>query len=34
MLRASIKNQVNSSDFNSVTDTVYNSKEKLFKKVK
>ena len=33
-LRASNKNQVNSSDFNSITDTVYNSKEKLFKKVK
>ena len=33
-LRASIKNQTNSSDFNSITNTIYNSKEKLFKKVK
>ena len=33
-LRASIQNQVNSSDFNSITNTIYNSNEKLFKKVK
>ena len=33
-LRTSIQNQVNSSDFNSITDTIYNSKEKLFKKGK
>ena len=33
-LRASIQNQVKPSDFNSITDTICNSKEKLFKKVK
>ena len=32
MLRASIQNQVNSSDFNLTTDTIYNSKEKLLKR--
>ena len=33
-LRASNQNQVISFDFNSITDTIHNSKEKLFKKVK
>ena len=33
-LRATIQKQVNSFDFNSITDTIYNSKENLFKMVK
>ena len=34
MLRATIQKQVNSHDFNSISDTIYNSKENLFKEVK
>ena len=34
MLRSTIKNTTNSTDFDSITNLIFNSKEKLYKKVK
>ena len=34
MLRSTIKNTANSTDFDSITNLIFNSKEKLYKKVK
>ena len=34
MLRSTIKNTTNSTDFDSITNLIFNSKDKLYKKVK